>query len=206
METGAEWCITVWVESKGGLDIKALGSRDLSKFFQYEQSNSNFYRYEDPCNYDTENAKVHAHTCTCTWIQISFPTSCWLVQGFLWAYLGYDPVNICHLPLISPLLSLSLLLDCLSVSPHSVFPIPHLFFPSLVFHSGISLCLARCPSSFSLYFALPLTLPPLPLCMKWLIIHSLNNDWPNMGHVVWTFNLIRQIWLFHCKLGIVIWN
>ena len=51
--------------------MKALGSRDLSKFFKYEQSNFNFHRHVDPCNYYyTENAScmpafthtdAHAH-------------------------------------------------------------------------------------------------------------------------------------------------
>lgn len=121
-------------------------------------------------------------------------------QGFLWVNLG---LSIHHLPLISPLLFLSLLpslsfsfsLLCLSSPLHPLF--------SFSFWSSI----VPCYLSFLLLSIVcsPPT-PPLPLCMKWLIIHSLNNDWPNMGHVVWTFNLIRQIWLFHCKLGIVIWN
>lgn len=151
METEAEWCIELWAESKGFFfDMKALGSRDLSKFLKYEQSNFNFHRHVDPCNYYyTENAKlhacIHAYRCSCTWIQMSFSTSCWLVKdscGWIWAW-----AYIISLSSLLSCFSLSYL-HCLSVSPFSVFP--HLFTPSLVFHSGRPLCLATCPSSFSL--------------------------------------------------------
>ena len=66
------------------------------------------------------------------------------------------------------------------------------FLPSLSFLTSSPLLsfsfwssIVPCYLSFLLlYIVCSPPTPPLPLCMKWLIIHSLKNDWPNMGHVV----------------------
>lgn len=202
METEAEWCIGLWAESKGGLDTKALGRRDSSKFFQYEQSAHierihNFHRHVDPCNhYYTENTKVHAcaHAhAHAQWKQTSFSASCWLAHRILVGEAVLRPLqqhtsSPSHLSSPASLCPPFIVVQFL---PPLSSRIPRLFSPSSVFPSGPPLCLALCPPSFPLYFVLPPTPSPAP-SMKWLRIHSLNYDWPNIGHLFWASGFIGQ--------------